>query len=475
MPIQKLALQNVTLPLLPHKRKAVQNFQAGINQAITAINHLIETYTQSTSNGERTRILSQIIRQIQALQQLKPDAKIAAHFMTLETVWQQALFNIAIEQRRQEALNAPITLSQFIAALTAAEGDALVQILMDPVRESMLQKLRNFHRLGDPRKEAFDVFLDSHVIEKAHAGNAQNFIILNPDTAEYEILKIELLGRYGTRVETHLRSQPSLSAVFTTNTAERPVTYVHPILHKELTGRLVVTEYCKNRDMASYSTHLGENHEQILAATVELFTQMADILIQIKAAGCAFTDMKNSNWLVDDQKRLKISDGKSFVPHNAQGEITPDIVCYKTAEMCAPELSVTPRPHNISTDKMHVYLLAKNMYCFLTGNRGALLYERGQLKQDANEFDFSLPIFATPLGTEFRDLIKTSLKKEPEDRLLTVTHVKTYIRAMASKYQHLQHKVKQAADTEPGIATTLSTIDEATEATPLTSSTKRGS
>jgi hypothetical protein len=177
MPIEKLALQNVTLPLLPHKRKAAQDFQAGINQGITAINHLIETYTQSASDGERARILAQIIRQIQALQQLKPDAKIAAHFMTLETVWQQALFNIAIEQRRQEALNTPITLSQFIAALTAAEGDALVQILMDPVRESMLQKLRNFHPLGDPRKEAFDVFLNRHIIEKAHAGNAQNFII----------------------------------------------------------------------------------------------------------------------------------------------------------------------------------------------------------------------------------------------------------------------------------------------------------
>ncbi len=120
------------------------------------------------------------------------------------------------------------------------------------------------------------------------------------------------------------------------------------------------------------------------------------------------------------------------MPHNQVGEITPAIICLKTDYMCAPEQFIVPRPNNISTDKIHVYLLAKNLYCFLTRSRMALLYERGKLKEDVSEFDFSLPIFDTPLGSAYKSLIEKTMRKDPSDRLLTTVEFKSEMESIRS-------------------------------------------
>ena len=442
MPISTVAALDVNLPILPNKRKLVLSFQSGMNQGIDAVNRLIVDYGESNDFEKKTRILEQLNRQIRALSILKPDPTVALQFKILETFWNQTLFEVEVEQRRQKALATPLTLSEFILSLPPKEVEPLVNILMENDRQLLITKLERFYPLGHPRKEALDVFLEGHSIEILSSFNSKNIKITDLETDESELLKLECWGVYGNKVEMHLRNQPNLVGVFSPIFAEQPVSYFHSLRQKQVAGRLTVTEFFKGGDLASYSKRFDNNDDARAEAAALVYTQMADVLIKVKAAGCAFIDMKNSNWLIGAEGHLRISDGKSFVPHNQGGEITPDIVCMKTDYLCAPEQFIVPRPHNISTDKIHVYLLAKNLYCFLTRDRMALLYERGKLKEDASEFDFSLPIFHTPLGAAYKKLIEMTMKKEPSDRLLTVVEFKSEMESIQS--EHLERKSIEA-------------------------------
>ena len=177
MPISTVAALDVNLPILPNKRKLVLSFQSGMNQGIDAVNRLIVDYGESNDFEKKTRILEQLNRQIRALSILKPDPTVALQFKILETFWNQTLFEVEVEQRRQKALATPLTLSEFILSLPPKEVEPLVNILMENDRQLLITKLERFYPLGHPRKEALDVFLEGHSIEILSSFNSKNIKI----------------------------------------------------------------------------------------------------------------------------------------------------------------------------------------------------------------------------------------------------------------------------------------------------------
>jgi hypothetical protein len=304
MPISKLPVLNVSLPILPNKRNLVLKFQSGMSQGISAVNHLIDNCTSCHDFNLKTRLLEQINRQIRALSILKPDPMIASQFKILETFWSQTLFEVEVEQRRQSALATPLTLREFISSLPHEEAESLVNILMENETQTLRTKLQNFYPLGHLKKEALDVFLERHSIEILSSYNSKNLKISDLETGKCELLKVEFFGKYGSKVETHLRSQPNLERVFSPIFSEQPVSYFHSLLQKQVSGRITVAEFFNSGDLGTCSKRFEDNDEARADAAAFLYTQMADILIKVKAAGCAFIDMKNSNWLIDTDGHL---------------------------------------------------------------------------------------------------------------------------------------------------------------------------
>lgn len=152
-----------------------------------------------------------------------------------------------------------------------------------------------------------------------------------------------------------------------------------------------------------------------LLAALHIYSQMSVILKKLTENRCAFIDMKNNNWLIDEAEQLVVADTKSFLYTDEHGNIdyrTPYNRWHSTT--CSPY--ITPREYStsypFSSEKLMVYVLGKNLYQFLTQCPGTYLNE----KDEGALLDFSNPIFHSSLGSEFREFIKLMIRPNPADR-----------------------------------------------------------
>ena len=88
--------------------------------------------------------------------------------------------------------------------------------------------------------------------------------------------------------------------------AERRAIYSDKTTGQPVSRSLQVTEFCPGSDIEAYGLLL-KNDEFRLISAASFHHKMADILVRMQKAGYAFPDMKNINWLIDSDTRLRIA------------------------------------------------------------------------------------------------------------------------------------------------------------------------
>ncbi len=283
---------------------------------------------------------------------------------------------------------------------------------------------RGLYQRSDRDYMVFRTLLASHTIEFLGGINSKNFKITKKNDGSRFVLKIDNRLGMPLSVEAHLRKK-GLQETFTRIFAERQGTYfIQSWPRIKTTGSLMLTEFCEGKDLETHAGQLATDDERITSA-LNIYSQMARILSDIKSASCLFPDMKNSNWLVSEDGVVRIADTKSLV----FAERTDGIFFWRhrfyakdlsknwcrlilTSPMNPPEMA-SHRRENLSVGKFHSYMLGKNLYQYLTGCPFDYLTDR----HHGETYDFTLPVFKSFEGSQLKDLIIQFVKPQSADRM----------------------------------------------------------
>lgn len=434
----------------PEYHHGMRDFLAALNHSLDDINQDIQAYhaASNTSLEEKRARLSALEAKMQAIDDVQSDRYIVVcpeYFTQFHT----KLFD-AIQKEKQllDKPAQPSTLADLIATMPPEKINELSEILANVSEDSLQARIEALYQPGEAGKQAFDEFLTNHRIRFLGGNNSKNFVVHHIQTREKQVLKIENRLGYPKQPERVLEqsNDATLSSALTTVYAERRTVYddYNPTVHQRVARTLLVTDYCAGTDLETYGFNIRHPHIKLITA-VSIHISMAEILESIQANQRAFPDMKNTNWLIDASNQVRLADRKSLVATNRAGEITAETRYLRSPYMIAPEMNKKPKI-SFSADKMHAYILSKNLYQYLTGCNIDAFYTSPDcktIKLDASEFDFSHPIFRTPKGVALKQLLKRTLRENPDDRL-SLSQVNAELKSIYPEYQQ---SISQAMQT----------------------------
>jgi hypothetical protein len=313
-------------------------------------------------------------------------------------------------------LATPKGLPEFIANMSPDKVSEMTKILASisdvPGTPLDTKPLKDIYRTTSEHI-IFSDLLDDLEITFLGGGNSKNFKVVEPKTGSQWVLKVD--NRLGApkQIEDQL-AKTVLKETLTTIYAARQTFFHSDSLNEDVTRGLLVTEYCPGGNLETHSALQKDNTSKIRSA-LSIYSQMACVLEKIESIQAAFPDMKNTNWLIDGNGKLRIADTKSFVPakYGYIDETDPSHKWFhlpNTPYMNAPEMY---KQKSYSADAMHAYMLGKNLYQYLTGCNFSYLEGR----HDESMYDFNYPIFKNEEGPELKVLVRSLIKSNPEDRL----------------------------------------------------------
>lgn len=430
----------------PSKRAYALKFNDALMREVSTLNNLIDVYNQA-SDENKIVALSDLKRALATMQHRFPnDLKQYYH-----PIYHVKIVAPLFDSIRQEEINLnqlnPLTIAtlpEFIANLPQGEFDQLLAFLLKPNFTTEQLHEADFFT-NDSLRQAFRNILKRYEIEVLGGHNSKNFKCMDQLTGKTHVMKVENRMNMPKELVNNLR-QKTLSSVFTPESSEREGLFRDEAGKEALSRSILFTGFYPKGDLKKNAkTH------QTVEATLEnaLYThlQMGQILGKVEQENCCFPDMKPGNWLVDDLGQLRIADTKSFL-HARLGEVTvvdqfgdasleEKLVLNRTdgnntfyslpqsVHMSPPELarSTLDSQELIDVNRMHAYMLGKNLYQSLTGcSDGAFIVQnkKGEVVRtihDANELAFNAPVFQTAKGKELERLIKQLIVEKPSERI----------------------------------------------------------
>lgn len=446
---------NGELPDDPDEDQLTQ-FATEVSLEIDKLNKLIERYNLTTNETQKAHILFDIFQLQKHINNQYPANKMNAsqdyreQFHTTLFKEMQEQFNLlGIHSLNEEFIKKyltsstptptpePWSLPEIIANMPPEKADKMLELL-SANKKGDLTALQHLFEPSDPGYKNYQLFLKNHHIEFLGGANSRNFKVTSNLNGTILVLKVDNRLDAPKDAEAHLRSS-TMSHVLSPVYAERTVT------HGSNTRTLLVTEYSTGGNLEEHGNKIGHETERAKHA-LNIYTQMATILQQTSANGCAFNDMKNTNWLIKANGVLQIADTKSFVftdtgQVNFQNKTNRWYQSLSTPYMNPremAELHIKPA----SADKIHSYMLGKNLYQYLSGCSCKYLDDH---KKGLN-YDFSNPIFSTPEGKDYKELIIATVKLNPDLRIsidevrerLTIIGTKIATRELLKELEELK-------------------------------------
>jgi hypothetical protein len=463
-------------------------FLQSINQDIEQLNLLIEDYNNTRGKTQQIKTLQEIYKKHQAIEN-----KYSGKHVTACPDYREELHSKLFNEMQHQFSSAGIVSMKDVLKIDPAslkphsnESESLgafSEILsnMSPEKVSSLLslliqgplfwsgELSFLYKTSEPGFKEFQKFLNTNTIEFLGGTNSQNFKITPNDGSPHYVLKVDNRMGMPKSAEAHLRTH-SLQETFTPVAAERQSCAVN-IDGQTVTRAILVTEFCSGGDIQSHGKkHKADSEAQKIAAAVTIYGQMGRILEGIRKDGCSFPDMKNSNWLIDEHNVVRLADTKSFLFTDAKGNIDyfknqKDWYGFlSTSHMNPPEFTSFWIP--FSADKMHSFMLGKNLYQYLSNCNDMYLKE----KNDAFVLDFSNTIFHGAQGQMFKALIDDLVKSEPSARISVDAALKRLEKIttlpLRNDCQNILNQLKQANLPEYlQLERTISTLNTATELT----------
>ncbi|MDF1677098.1 MAG: hypothetical protein P1U32_00175 [Legionellaceae bacterium] len=444
-------VQEVTADTKGLKRKSkakVDAFVDSFNQFVPVINETITLYNEAATLEEKLELLKMLHADMQQI-----NAQFSNRAMSRSVDY---ISNIHVDLFREmkhefEALGLPSmqpdALRESRSTMAYPTSPAELIANTDPVKLNQLaailqsgknieqSELAALYQVGEADKATYDEFFNTHSIAYLGGGNSLNFVIQHKVTREACVLKLENRMGMPSDIEMHLREN-GLQDVFTTLSADRMVSYLDEDDLKMVTRRLVVTELCKGRDLVKQARRETGTSEERITRALDVYTQMGDILSKLGAADATFPDMKNSNWLMDESGRLRIADTKAFLRLDEHGNVidAAGIIC--SGHLIAPEM----RSDAYTGDKMHVYMMGKNMYQYLMQYRDDDFYvdpdDPESKPRPDSDLKFDAPIFnETDEGRKLAAAIQMMMNPSPDARpsLLEASAIIEQIKAPAQQ------------------------------------------
>lgn len=457
-PILTAQLQAAPMKLVPQisGMTFLRSFLDAINDDVLELNLLINRYNKTHGTPQKITMLQQIYRKKVQIENTYNDTDVTQcadyrneiqhnlfvelqkQFVSLGVMSMEGVVKQAPVTQNQPVLQAH-TLSEILANMSPEKATKMLEVLAR-ADASAFEKL---YDSNEPGYEEYLIFLKTHAVTFLGGGNSKNFKITPGDGSPPFVLKVDNRMGMSKSAEAHLREH-SLKEVFTSVGVERQVTGRIPVkvkhnnqsnlVDKLATRTLLVTEFCSGGDIQSHSKVHGFDEKARLNAALDIYQQMGTILSGITRDGCAFPDMKNSNWLVNDKGLLRLADTKSFVFIEENGDFD-----YKKNKkrwcrfITSPHMDVPELQYEqFSANNMHAMLLGKNLYQYLTGCKSKYL----EKQFDSETYDFSASIFDTSEGRELELLIKNLITPEPAGRL-AINDAVSDLRRIATGPAHL--------------------------------------
>ncbi len=267
----------------------------------------------------------------------------------------------------------PNHLAEMLAKMPQAVFDGFIAICwLEP--SSIGTRLRYLYKQHYPEEfNLVDTFVNTHEIRIITSeGNSRN-IWIKPPSQQPVVLKIDARRGQPKLAEMVLRRKGFSYLTQSLGEERQGTAILNPRTLETLTATVVITDFCPGGDLKTKAKKIHaakKSPTEIIASTLNYYRQMAAAMLELQTKGFAFPDAKNSNWLIDDNDQLKIADTKSFLFIEPPDKLifkVPDNLWLNlvyTLTHVPKELLETKNP--CSADKMHTYMLGKNVYQFLT-------------------------------------------------------------------------------------------------------------
>ncbi|MCH9756598.1 MAG: protein kinase [Gammaproteobacteria bacterium] len=425
--------------LTPSTALKTRQFAGTMFGVIDDLNALIDSYNNEQDFTEKRKWLAELYEALREADRNSSDIMVSRFPSYIEQIHhtlfkeiQEEFKMLGVASLEQAALDHPDNLiknalapAEILANMTPTKVDKLAKLL-DSGHVLAMSDLRNIYQVGEEGALVFHAFLESHTIRVLSIRNSKNFVLQHKDSQQEYVLKLE--DRFGMprHIEHDLRAN-GLSDVFTPILADRQASYrrVQGVKEEVVTRTVLITTLCDGKDLEADTSKHASNQARIDAA-LDIYMQMAGVLKKIEANQCVFTDMKNSNWLLDASGHLRISDTKGFLFTDEHGQV--DVTDKKEINGTYGGIVHTPymnpeemNGNTFSAEKLHAYMFGKNLYQYLTQCHPNYFYVNsnpytGRLKT-RHELDFSSSIFSTPQGKDLEALIKNMMTSDPAARL----------------------------------------------------------
>ena len=416
-------------PYADNQSRRMPVFLNEINADIRVIQELIKRYNDSRDGILQQTLLHEIEINYQAIFDKYP-ANLMAYSADFKTEIEDKLFNAL--QAEREKLNVSSahpddSLSRIIESMPGEKVARLMTILNDGAQFNP-DDFYDLYTNADLEEDydRFQSFLN-HITEIKFLGgvNSKNFQITYPN-GDSQVLKLEYRFGQPAIIETHINNHLPTGVLSPTH-VKRQATFTYrdeitarrgiKAVYRAVNRSLLLTDFCQGGDLKYHGEQI-KNPSQKIESALDIYIQMASILTRLTQSQCAFPDMKNTNWLIDDKGLIKIADTKSFLHIDEHGQLDLSIpqnkwsILITTEVLNPPELLAFNRNTLLSADKMHVYMLGKNLFQYLTG------CDYTDLEKTTLPFN-KHSIFQTDEGKDLQKLIKYMIEVIPNQRITT--------------------------------------------------------
>lgn len=416
---EKFSLETLNLIIMPDVQDRF--FMESVNQDIRLLNQLITSYNATETQVGRIEKLKLIYKQYLQIQNNYSAKQIAKciPFQTeiLDKFFSQLQLQIKINELptitsldESNIRGNAIPGTELISNLIANMPHEKLTVLQEVLKTRDFSKLPSLYKKDDPEYKTLQAFLLSNTIGYLGGINSKNFKIQPNNGSTPYVLKLE--NRMGVPKALEIDLRANLPKNYFTNLSVTRQSYLPISENNSQICNIEIGEFCGNGNLERFGKSMKT---QKAPSALNLFIQMGKIVEAIRLHSCAFPDMKNSNWLIDGNGYLRLADSKSFL-HTFNGNIMrkeniKQGYQFITTVYTHPPESNTSRP--FSADKMHAFILGKNLYQYLTGCDCEYLIS----KFDASKLDFNHPEFSTEVGGHLKSLIEALVKKAPSQRM----------------------------------------------------------
>lgn len=179
---------------------------------------------------------------------------------------------------------------------------------------------------------------------------------------------------------------------------------------------ITITQFCSGGDLKhERQVHFVESmHDEILQSSGARLSAVTDLCHKMLQQNVMHPDIKLTNFLIDKDNRVTVTDKKTLANVNADGTVnSQDIIT--TSYIEPPEFNAKPRAKQLNAESFMTYQLGLAFYDYLVLPK-IPKDPYAKAWTEIRPLAFDAPIFQTEQGQKYQSLISKMIDDNPENR-----------------------------------------------------------